>query len=188
MDSKLKFLSNNVNGLKSSKKRIKMFEYFRDKVSNNGIIFLQETHSTEDAHNKWRDDFQGQIFFSHGTTNSCGVMIGFLGNKKINYNKIRMDNNDRIIFLEAEIDDEIFLLINLYNPNTEREQVKTLYELEQMLDIFSFNSYKNVFFFAENFICSFKLKFGGFWRQSNFEKELLEKFDLIDIWSIGNTF
>ena len=72
MDSKLKFLSNNVNGLKSSKKRNKMFEYFRDKVSNNEIIFLQETHSTEDALNKWWDGFQGQIFFSHGTTNSCG--------------------------------------------------------------------------------------------------------------------
>ena len=63
MDSKLKFISNNVNELKSSKETIKIFEYFRDKVSNNGIIFLQETHSTEDALNKWRDDFQGQIFF-----------------------------------------------------------------------------------------------------------------------------
>ena len=42
MDSKLNFLSNNVNGLKSSKKRIKMFEYFRDKVSNNGIIFYRK--------------------------------------------------------------------------------------------------------------------------------------------------
>ena len=84
MHSKLNFLSNNVNGLKSLKKRFKMFEYFRDKVSNKRIIFLQETHSTEDAHNKWQDDFQGQIFFSHGTTNFCGVMIGFLGNKKIN--------------------------------------------------------------------------------------------------------
>ena len=73
-------------------------------------------------------------------------MISFLGNKRIKCNKIRTANNGRIIVLEAEIDDEIFLLINLYNPNTEREQVKTLYELEQMLDIFSFNSYKNVFF------------------------------------------
>ena len=63
MESKLKFLSNNVNGLKSSKKRIKMFEYFRDKVSKNGIIFLQEKHSTEDVRNKWRDDFQGQVLF-----------------------------------------------------------------------------------------------------------------------------
>ena len=48
------------------------------------MIFLQETHSAEDAHSKWRDDIQGQIFFSHGTTISRGVMIGFLGNKKIN--------------------------------------------------------------------------------------------------------
>ena len=63
MDSKLNFLFSNVNGLKSSKKRIKMFEYFRDKVSNNGITFLKETHSTEDAHNKWWDDFQGHIYF-----------------------------------------------------------------------------------------------------------------------------
>ena len=117
MDNKLKFLSNNVNEP-------------RDKVSNNGIIFLQETHSTEDALNKWRDDFQGQIFFSHGTTNSCGVMIGFLGNKKIKYNvKIRTDNNGRIIVLEVEINGEIFLLINLFNPNTEAEQLKTLCEL-----------------------------------------------------------
>ena len=154
MGSKLNFLSNNVNGLKSSKKRIKMFEYFRDKVSNNGIIFLQETHSTENAHNKWWDDFQGQIFFSHGTANSCGVMIGFLRNKKIKYNKIRTDNNGRIIVLEAEIDDEIFLLINLYNPNTEAEQVKTLCELEQMLDVFSLDSYKNILF-AGDFITVF---------------------------------
>ena len=95
MDSKLKFLSNDVNGLKSSKKRSKMFEYFMDKVSNNGIIFLQETNATEDALNKWRDDFQGQIFFSYGTTNSCGVTIGFLGNKKIKCNKI-----ERIITAE----------------------------------------------------------------------------------------
>ena len=93
-------------------------------------------------------------FFSHGTTNSCGVMIGFLGNKKINYNKIRTDNNGRIIVLEAEIDDEIFLLINLYNPNTEAEQVKTLCELERMLDIFSLDSYKNIIF-AGDFKCFF---------------------------------
>ena len=44
MDNILNFFSINVNGLKSSKKRIEMFEYFREKISNNGIILLQETH------------------------------------------------------------------------------------------------------------------------------------------------
>ena len=75
--------------------------------------------------------------------------------KKTKCNKIWLDNNDRIIVvivLEAKIDDEIFLLINLYNPNTEAEQVKALCEVEQMLDKFSLDSYKNAFF-AEDFNC-----------------------------------
>ena len=53
MDDILNFLSNNVNGLKLFKKRIKMFEYFRENISNNGIIFLQETQSSEDTFHNW---------------------------------------------------------------------------------------------------------------------------------------
>ena len=49
----LRFFSNNVNGLRSSKKRVKILEYFKRQPVNNGIIFLQETHSTEDAFNEW---------------------------------------------------------------------------------------------------------------------------------------
>ena len=90
MDNIFNFLSNTVNGLKSSKKRIKMFEYFREKISNNGIIFLQKTHSSEDTFNNWRNDFKGEVFFPHGSTSSCGVMIGYLGSKKFQLNKIKM--------------------------------------------------------------------------------------------------
>ena len=59
----LNFFSNNVNGLKSSKKCIKTFEYFREKISNNGIIFLQETHSSEDTFNNWQNDSKEEVFF-----------------------------------------------------------------------------------------------------------------------------
>ena len=48
MGYNLNFLSNNVNGLNLSKKRLKMFEYFRKKIANNGILFLQETYSFQD--------------------------------------------------------------------------------------------------------------------------------------------
>ena len=40
------FLTNNVKGLQSSKKRVKIFEYFRNKVASRGILFLRETHSS----------------------------------------------------------------------------------------------------------------------------------------------
>ena len=84
MGYNLNFLSNNVNELNSTKKKgIKMFEYFREKISNNGTLFLQETHSSDDTVINWHDDFKGQLFFSHGTTNSCGFMARYLGGNKI---------------------------------------------------------------------------------------------------------
>ena len=64
-----------VNGLRSSRNRVKMFEYFKYQIVDNCIIFLQETHSSEDTFNEWQDDFKGEVFFSQGTTSSCGVMI-----------------------------------------------------------------------------------------------------------------
>ena len=46
-------------------------------------FFLHETHSSHDAIINWCNDFKGELFFffSHGTT--CGVMIGYLGSKKL---------------------------------------------------------------------------------------------------------
>ena len=118
----LRFLSSNVSGLRSSKKRVKMFEYFKGKIVNSGIIFLQETHSSEDTFNEWQDNFK-ELFFSHGTTSSCGVMIGYLGSKKFSVNKICKDDNGRVLIVEAEIETETFILLNLYNPNSETEQL-----------------------------------------------------------------
>ena len=43
--------------------RINIFKYFREKIANNGILFLQETHSSHDTVINWRDDFKGELFF-----------------------------------------------------------------------------------------------------------------------------
>ena len=120
MGHNLNFLSNNVNGHNLSKKQIKMFKYFREKIANNGILFLQETHSSHDTVISWCDDFKGELFFSHGTTNSCSVMIGYLGSNKIKV-RIKNDSQGRILIVDADIDEETFVLINLYNANTEME-------------------------------------------------------------------
>ena len=48
----LSFLSNYFNGLCSYTKRVQMFECFKGQIVNNGIIFLQETHSSEDTFNE----------------------------------------------------------------------------------------------------------------------------------------
>ena len=75
---KFNLISNSVRGLQSYKKRLNIFEYFKNKSVPNGILFLQETHSMKGNEIRWNDDFYCQIHYSHGKSNSCGVFIAFL--------------------------------------------------------------------------------------------------------------
>ena len=111
-----------------------MFEYFKTKIDPKGILFLQETHSSIEIEKKWNDEFNGQLFFSHGKTNSCGVVIAFYGNINYSVQKQLIDSEGRILILEVEIENENYLLINLYNANTEIEQLKTLNILSTLLE------------------------------------------------------
>ena len=61
------------------KKRLKLIEHFKSKIMTHGILFLQETHSSSDDEQKWRDNFGGNTVFSHGKRNSCDVLISYIG-------------------------------------------------------------------------------------------------------------
>ena len=56
-------------------------------------------------------------------------MIVYSGSSKIKVNRIKNDNQGRILIVDADIDEETFALINLYNANTETEQIKTMSSL-----------------------------------------------------------
>ena len=49
------------------------------------------------------------------------------------------DNKDRIVILNVTIDVKNFVLINLYNPNTENEQVEALYTFLTMMKTIDIN-------------------------------------------------
>ena len=94
----IQFISNNVKGLQSLEKRIKIFEYLKNYISNSWFMFLRETHSIVFDEKRWQDELKGNFFFLHGQSKSCGVAIGFLGNMNFNVlNKIQ-DNDGRILF------------------------------------------------------------------------------------------
>ena len=88
-------------------------------------MFLQETHSFSKDETKWKDDFKGELFFSYGKTNSYGVVIGYTVKRSFKLLKNKNNENGRCLILEAMIDDYVFILINLYNPNTENKLVST---------------------------------------------------------------
>ena len=64
----LTFITNNIKGIQNNSKRLSVVEYFKNKLGNNGILFLQETHSTFNDENIWKNDFNVPIFYSHDTS------------------------------------------------------------------------------------------------------------------------
>ena len=70
--------------------------------------------------------------------------------------------------------------------------IKTLCELEQMLDIFFLDSYKNAFFsLEENKFFSSNLEASGVnptLKKKSISNIQLEKYDLADMWRILNPF
>ena len=75
-----------------------------------------------------------KLYFSHGTTNSCGVLAGFYGNISVVIKKHFNDKNGRVLILEVTIDDTEYL--NIYNENTEKHQLETLQNLSILLEYF----------------------------------------------------
>ena len=61
------------------------------------------------------------------------------------------DENGRILILEILIDDSEFILINLYNANTESEQIQTFNELNTLLSNLDLSREKHIIL-AGNFI------------------------------------
>ena len=102
-DCKVCFVRNNVKGLQSSKKRLKLIEYLKNKLESNGVLFLQEKHSISNEENAWADDFKGQVFLSHDTSNSCGVLIAYLGCKSFVIKNKRSGDAGRILNLTPQL-------------------------------------------------------------------------------------
>ena len=81
----------------------------------------------------WKDEFGGDLHFSHGSSNSCGVLIAFYGNQDITVERKLSKKKGLLLVLDTRIDSSDFLLINIYNANTEKEQVSVLNELTTIL-------------------------------------------------------
>ena len=103
---------------------------------------FQETHSSLNDEKQWKDEF------------NCG---------KISFDLIdqKSDENGRILIIEAKINEDNFIVINIYNPNTESEQLKTFSILQNMLDDIETSNKQIVFGADFNLIFDCKLETNG---------------------------
>ena len=95
-----------------------------------------------------------------------------------------------ILIIEANVDNTAFLLINLFNPNKEKDQVLILSELDNMLETYN-NISKNMIVLGGYFNFFFNTRLDAIGGNPKLKKnsvtkfiEIKEKYYLCDIWRI----
>ena len=140
----LSFITNNVKVIQSYKKRLKLIQYFKVKIGSTGALFLQETHSSSKVKQNWKEDFKGHAFFFHGKTNSCSDLTAYFGKETFAIKEQETDKEGRILILDVSVNDSEYILINLYNANTEKEQINVLGNMFVLLEKFDINPNKQI--------------------------------------------
>ena len=110
----------NVRGIRDRIKRKNIFEWTKSKGGD--VIFLQETYCTQDIEHVWKQDWGGQMFFSHGSSHSKDVLVLLSPEVKIKIDQVKVDDGGCYIFLKGDILDSKLILGNVYFPTRDKTQ------------------------------------------------------------------
>lgn len=187
-----KLISLNTKGLRDKKKRIAVFRWL--KRHDPDLVFLQETHTTSLDENQFRNEWGiGDVYYSHGKSNSKGVAILLNKSRDIEIlDTIHTSQDGRVIILEANVQDTVFKLINIYAPNKEGEQIVFYNNIKLLLNKYEIDLNDNIVMGGDyNVIFDPKLdKKGGIERTKdavlNVIDEIVTVTELHDIWRLKN--
>ena len=188
-ESTLRINSFNVRGLRQSIKRQAIFQWLT--LNFSGIHFLQETHSCHTIENIWATEWDGEIFYSHGSSNSRGVAILIDRKYDIETISIERDQNGRYIIIHCKIHNTHIVLVNIYCPTKDNEPEQQNFLKEILITLNEYLDYNWVIGGDLNTYLDFiKDKKGGkLENQSHYSKmwnSIIENYDLVDIWRIRN--
>ena len=74
------------------------------------------------------------MLFSHGSEHSRDVLILITNSLEFELISVRSDKEGRFIFLEAFVQDQKFLFVNIYAPNKSSEQTLFFDQIKDELD------------------------------------------------------
>ena len=121
----------NVNGLRNPNKRDIVFDYFtRTKTS---IVLMQETHSEHNDEHIWRNQWGGDIVFSHGQRNSKGVAILISGKCGVNILNTKCDSEGRWVTLYIIWKEETYSIMCVYAPNIMYPRIDFFNEIKHLI-------------------------------------------------------
>ena len=137
-------MSLNTNGCREGNKRRSLFNWLKQfHKGSSKITFLQETHTDEKIEQTWKDEWGGEVLFSHGTSGSKGVAILLPTNVEYTISETVQDPSGRFLATLITIASSTCWLCNCYAPNVDKlqDQLLWLSKIQAMVDQ---NSDKNI--------------------------------------------
>ena len=181
-------MSLNARGIRTFEKRKAIFNWLSK--SGGDICFLQETYSTREVENIWKKQWRGDLYFSHGTCHSKGVLVLVKGNLDFSLQKVMTDPEGRYIMLDAIIQDSRYCLLNIYAPNKSREQTQFFRNISEEIKAFTADCDSSIIGGDFNVILDEASDGRGGNKKRKESAKLVEvmcvEHDLIDIWRIRN--
>ena len=146
---------------------------------------MQETHSTEEDEEIWKNEWGGTCIYSHGTSSSRGVLIAVKPGFRGTVEKNSSDDDGRVVSCLINCDEEKVCVQNLYGPNKDSPEffytkINKVYELcERVVVIGDFNTVMNQSLDRNtntNINCN----------SSQMLNQMCEDMSMSDIWRIHN--
>ena len=179
---KLDVFSLNVRGIRDQTKRRSIFSYLKDQKAK--LYFLQETYSEPGDEVIWKNEWGGDMFFSHGTNHSKGVCILLHPTMTCQIEYSFRNNTGRLVLITILLNSMKLSLCNIYAPNSQTEQLEFLQELNNcLIDKSEFST----LIVGGDWNCTLtkKDKTGGaIWKPTVYRNLILatmDAFDLVDI-------
>ena len=189
MEVNISLSSFNCRGLRDGTKRRSIFRWL--KTYHNGIILLQETHSTLDVEQTWRREWGGEICFCHGTNASKGVAILFPKHFHVEVNNCVKDDNGRMLLLDIEIDKLNMIIVNIYAPTKDNEKDQITF-IDMVANFLYDNMDRNILVGGDFNVClepALDKSGGNIVKKSTYAERICcikEELNLGDIWRILN--
>ena len=190
MANLFKLVSLNVRGINNFHKRRAIFTWCRKRKAD--VIFLQETHSKEESEKQWMNEWGGKIYYSHGSPNSCGVAVLIRNGFNCTIQNTIIDPSGRFIALKVDVEDKVYVLINIYAPNKDKVTCKFFKNLHNTPQTENLDCEENIIC-GGDFNCPLNPKLdktGGIMVPRKMVIDNIEclqsELDLVDIWRIKN--
>ena len=179
----IRTITTNINGLNNDNKRSEFFQILHNKKFD--IIFIQETHTKVEMISKIKKEWNGkQIWHSGSNAKNSGVSILFSKLLNINFLKTEKSLDGRMIKCLAQIENQIFQLINVYTPTNPKDRLTFLKELQKIIEKKNNTILAGDFNMLEDILLD---KIGGNTSNThliglNILTEIKNQNNLIDIW------